>query len=88
MNEPKFLRPFEAIWADLRRFQVRMGLCATLCIAAFGLVLLAAADYRFELPRAVRAVGLAVAALLSVVVFWRSTRGPATANRASVYRAK
>ena len=61
--EPKFLRRFEQIWAALRRYQARLGLAATVLAAATGLGLLAWADYRLELSRTARAVGLALAGL-------------------------
>ena len=52
--EPKFLRRFEQIRASLRRYQVRLGLAATVLAAATGLGFLAWSDYYLELPRAAR----------------------------------
>lgn len=43
-----------------RRFQVLRGMCWVVFAAGCGLLLLAAADYRFELPWIARSIGLAV----------------------------
>ena len=67
-REQKFLARFENVWASLRRFQVRQGLAWTFLAAALGLAALAAADHRWELPRQVRAVGLAAASALTLAV--------------------
>ena len=58
------------MWASLRRYQVRQGLAWSLLAAALGLVALAAADYRLELPWNVRAAGLVAlsAVVLAVLV--------------------
>ena len=70
-TEPKFLRRFEQIRTSLRRYQARLGLAATILAAATGLGLLAWSDYDQELSRSARAVGLAIASLLTLVILWR-----------------
>jgi hypothetical protein len=68
-RETKFLARFEHVCAALRQFQIRKGLCWTLLAAALGLAVLAAADFRLELPWNMRAAGLFAwaAATLAVV---------------------
>ena len=69
--EPKFLRRFEQIRTSLRRYQARMGLAATILVAATGLGFLAWSDYYHELTRTSRAFGLAVATVITLVVLGR-----------------
>ena len=44
-KELKFLARFEHVWASLRRYQVRQGLCLSFLAAALGLVVLVVADF-------------------------------------------
>jgi len=76
ISEPKFLRRFEQIWAALRRFQVQQGLCATLLVAGFGLAMLAAADYRFEVSRLLRGAGLATSVVFALAALWKWVISP------------
>ncbi len=69
--QPQFLRRFEQIRTQLRRYQVGLGLAATVLIAATGLGLLAWSDFHRELTRSTRAGGLAVASVLTCFVVWR-----------------
>jgi hypothetical protein len=71
-REHTFLARFERVCASLRRYQARQGLCWTILAAALGLAVLAAVDFRFELPRSARAAGLfAWAAVTLAVLFSR-----------------
>ena len=76
ISEPMFLRRFEQIWASLRRYQLRLGLGLTFLTAATGFGLLAWADYRLELPRTAREVGLALAGAAGLVVLVRWVVAP------------
>ncbi len=62
-RETKFLARFEHVCAALRQFQIRQGLCWTLLAAALGLAVLAAADFRWELPWNARVAGLVACGL-------------------------
>ena len=73
ISEPrtlKFLNRFERVWASLRRYQVRLGLAWSFLTGALGLIALAAADYRLELPTNVRAAGLAALSAVILAVLW------------------
>lgn len=64
--ETTFLGRFERLWAALRRHQAGMGLLGVALVSAVALGLLAWADYRLELPRNLRAIGLAAAAVAAL----------------------
>ena len=69
-NQARSLQRFERVWTELRRFEMRRGLAASLLIAAAGFALLAWSDYRFELARSARIVGLAGLALAVLAAVW------------------
>ena len=69
--EPKILRRFEKVRTDLRRYQGWLGLAATGLTMAVALGLLAWLDYRQELPRTSRMIGLSLAVLAVAVVVAR-----------------
>jgi hypothetical protein len=56
-----FVGRFDRTWSRLRRTELVCGVCWTALAAAAGLGFLAAADYGWELPWALRAAGLAAA---------------------------
>jgi hypothetical protein len=68
LEKPGFVGRFGKTWSRLRRTEIRCGLCRTLFVAAFGVALLAAADYVWEMPWSVRAVGLAAVGCLTLIV--------------------
>ncbi|MDB5350356.1 MAG: hypothetical protein JWN86_1603 [Planctomycetota bacterium] len=70
-NEPRFQRRFEQIWSALRNYQLRLGLAAALLVASTGLGLVAWSDYRFELSRPARALGLATLLVAVAATLWR-----------------
>ena len=72
----KFLTRFEHVWVSLRRYQVRQGLGWSFLAAALGLAVLAAIDYRLELPWDIRAAGLATAAAVTLGILWRRVISP------------
>jgi hypothetical protein len=72
----KFLTRFENIWTTLRRYQVREGLGWSFLAGALGLAVLAAADYRLELPWNVRAAGLVAVLVLTIMVLWARVIAP------------
>jgi len=63
-----FVGRFGKTWSELRRTEIRCGLCWTLFVAAAGIALLATADYWWELPWSVRAVGCAATGCLALIV--------------------
>ncbi len=75
-TETKFLVRFAHVWASLRRFQIRQGLCWTFLAAALGLVILTAADFRLELPWNARAGGLFACAVVTAAVLWARVVAP------------
>jgi hypothetical protein len=75
-NETAFLNRFERIWNALRRSQVREGLWWSTLAAALGLGGLALADDWLELSLTVRGIGLDLAGVLTLVVFWRAVVAP------------
>ena len=75
-SEPRFLRRFDQVRASIRRHQARLGLAATVLAAATGLGLLAWADYRLELARPARALGLGAAILATLFVLGRRLIAP------------
>jgi hypothetical protein len=71
-HDVSFLKRFEHIRSSLRRYQFAQGLGWTLLAAALGLAVLAAADFRLEMPWAARAFGLIAATTLTLgVLLWR-----------------
>ncbi len=75
-TETKFLVRFAHVWASLRRFQIRQGLCWTFLAAALGLAILTAADFRLELPWNARAAGLFACAVITAGVLWSQVVAP------------
>jgi hypothetical protein len=78
-SEPRELRfrtRFEHIWTSLRRYQVREGLGWSFLAGSLGLAVLAAADYRLELPRDVRAAGLVGVLIATLMVLWARVIAP------------
>jgi hypothetical protein len=75
-RDPKFLTRFRHVWTSLRRYQVREGLGWSFLAGALGLAVLAAADYRLELPGNVRAAGLVVVLIATLVVLWARVISP------------
>ncbi len=75
-RELKFLTRFEHIWTSLRRYQVREGLGWSFLVGALGLAVLAAVDYRLELPWNVRAAGLAGVLVAALGVLWARVIAP------------
>jgi len=71
-----FVGRFHETWSRLRSTEIRCGLCWTVTVAAAAIALLAAADYAAELSWSARAAGLAMAALLALVVAARGIVGP------------
>ena len=79
ISEPqklKFLTRFEGVWVALRRYQVRQGLAWVFLTGTLGLIALAAADYRLELPTMVRAAGLAALSAVILAVLWARVISP------------
>ena len=62
------MQRFDAVRSAVLRMQMVHGVCWTAFIAGCALLTLAAADYMWELPRHVRATGLAVAIGLTLLV--------------------
>lgn len=68
-KEQRFLARFDHVWASLRRYQIRQGLCWSFLSATLGLLLLVAADWWLELPWNTRATALSVALWVAIGVF-------------------
>ena len=68
VDKSPFVRRFDAVRSAVLRMRIVHGLCWTTFIALCALLTLAAADYVWELPRSVRATGLAVAIALTLLV--------------------
>ncbi|MHB8864392.1 MAG: DUF4175 family protein [Pirellulaceae bacterium] len=75
-EESDFVGRFDRTWLRLRRTEISCGACWTTMVAAVLLGLLAAADYRWELPWAFRAVGLAGAGALVLAIAGLTIVGP------------
>lgn len=75
-TQPKFLRRFDQLWSALRRHQFRLGVGATIAVAAVGFGLLAWGDHRWELPRSARALGLATVAVAAIAALRRWVDSP------------
>src|SRR5687767_3151515 len=63
-----FVRRFDRIWAQARRVQLSQALCWAVLTALAGVALLAAVDYLWELPRALRLAAVIAIAAGSVAV--------------------
>src|SRR5687768_2439625 len=63
-----FLTRFDRIWAQARRVQMLQALCWAVLTALAGVALLAAVDYAFELPLAIRVAAIVAVAVASVGV--------------------
>jgi hypothetical protein len=75
-EKSRFVGRFDRTWFRLRRTEIVCGACWTALVAAALLGLLAAADYRWELPWALRAAGLAGAGTLALVTAGLAIVGP------------
>ena len=75
-EESGFVGRFDRTWRRVRRTEIICGVCWTALVSAALLGLLAAADYRWELPWAFRAAGLAVAGALALVTAGFAIMGP------------
>ena len=74
--ESRFLLRFEQILSSLRRYQARLGLALTALAASTCLGGLAWLDFRLELPRPTRALGLALGLAGTMLVIARHLVGP------------